>query len=125
MDSKLSAVVFVDLFFLPLIGIGPKIALVPFLDVTAGMDAATKARVTRKMLTTAAVVAVSLVALGELLTRLLHFSQGAFSIAGGIVLLIIAVSMILKTDDPDTRIGRPRRRTRCGSPSSRWPSRSS
>ena len=32
-----------DIFVLLLIGIGPKIALVPFLDVTAGMDAATKA----------------------------------------------------------------------------------
>jgi small neutral amino acid transporter SnatA (MarC family) len=100
MDSEISATVLIDLFFLLLIGIGPKIALVPFLDITASMDAATKGRVLRKMLTTAAIIAVSLVALGELLTRLLHFSHGALSIAGGIVLLIIAVSMILKTDDP-------------------------
>jgi small neutral amino acid transporter SnatA (MarC family) len=96
MPNKSVDVAFVvDTFLLLLIGIGPKIALVPFLEVTAGMDDATKSRVTRKMLTTAGVVAVILVALGELLTRLLHFSPGALSIAGGIVLLIIAVSMIL------------------------------
>lgn len=91
----------IDLFFLLLIGVGPKIALVPYLDVTNGMDEATRTRVARKMLTTVAIVAIALVALGELLTRLLHFSQGSLSIAGGIVLLIIAISMILKTENPD------------------------
>jgi MarC family membrane protein len=91
--------VVVEVFFLLLIGIGPKIALVPFLDVTAGMDAATKGLVIRKMLTTASVVAVILVLFGELLTRLLHFSTGALAVAGGIVLLIIAVSMVLGLGD--------------------------
>jgi hypothetical protein len=33
----------IDTFLLLLIGIGPKIALVPFLEVTAAMDGATKA----------------------------------------------------------------------------------
>jgi MarC family membrane protein len=91
--------VVVELFFLLLIGIGPKIALVPFLEVTAGMDAATKRLVIRKMLTTASVVAAILVVFGELLTRLLHFSAGALAVAGGIVLLIIAVSMVLGLGD--------------------------
>lgn len=49
----------IDIFLLLLIGIGPKIALVPFLDATAGMPAATKNRVVRKMLTTATSVAVA------------------------------------------------------------------
>jgi small neutral amino acid transporter SnatA (MarC family) len=89
----------VELFFLLLIGIGPKIALVPFLEATAGMDAATKGLVIRKMLTTASVVAVTLVLFGEILTRLLHFSTGALAVAGGIVLLVIAVSMVLGLGD--------------------------
>jgi multiple antibiotic resistance protein len=91
--------VVVDAFVLLLIGVGPKIALVPFLELTAGMDDATKARVTRKMIVTACTIALLLVALGEFLARLLHFSQGALSIAGGVVLLIIAVSMILGSED--------------------------
>jgi MarC family membrane protein len=89
----------VDLFLLLLIGIGPKIALVPFLEATAGMDSKTKGQVVRKMLTTATVVALLLIVFGGVLTRLLHFSTGALSIAGGIVLLIIAVSMILSRED--------------------------
>ena len=89
----------VELFFLLLIGIGPKIALVPFLEVTAGMDAATKGRVIRKMLTTVSVVAAILIVFGEFLTRLLHFSTGALAVAGGVVLLIIAVSMVLGLGD--------------------------
>ncbi len=84
----------VDVFLLLLIGVGPKIALVPYLDLTADMDPETRARVTRSMLRTAAVVAGILVVFGEILRRLLHFSTGALSIAGGIILLIIAVTMI-------------------------------
>lgn len=90
----------VDTFLLLLIGLGPKIALVPFLEVTAGIDDATKGLVVRKMLTTVGVVAVLLIGLGELLARLLHFSTGSLSIAGGIILLIIAVTMVLGTSEP-------------------------
>ena len=89
----------IDTFLLLLIGIGPKIALVPFLEVTAAMDSATKALIVRKMLVTAGVTAVILIGLGELLARLLHFSTGSLSIAGGIILLIIAVTMVLGSDD--------------------------
>ncbi len=92
--STVDVYLVVDVFLLLLIGVGPKIALVPFLEVTDGMDTATRARVTRKMLTTATVVALLLVTFGEILRRLLHFSTGALSVAGGIILFIIAVTMI-------------------------------
>ena len=90
----------IDTFLLLLIGVGPKIALVPFLEVTSGMDARTKALVVRKMITTVAVVAVILVVVGELLSRLLHFSTGSLSIAGGLILIIIAATMVLGSADP-------------------------
>ena len=90
----------IDTFLLLLIGIGPKIALVPFVEITAPLDAPTKALVVRKMLTTAGVVALILIGLGELLARLLHFSTGSLSIAGGIILIIIAITMVLGTGDP-------------------------
>jgi small neutral amino acid transporter SnatA (MarC family) len=76
---------------------------VPFVEVTAGMDAKTKGRVSRKMLTTAGVVAVILLAFGEILAKLLHFSTGALSVAGGIILLIIAVRMVLSPGDSETQ----------------------
>ena len=93
--KSVDAAAVIDIFLLLLIGVGPKIALVPFLDLTADMPAATKGRVVRKMLTTATAAAVLLLVLGGLLTRLLHFSTGALGISSGIILLIIAVSMIL------------------------------
>jgi small neutral amino acid transporter SnatA (MarC family) len=98
--TSINLTLVIDTFLLLLIGIGPKIALVPFLQVTAEIDQSTKQSMIRKMLTTAGVVAVLLIALGELLARLLHFSTGSLSIAGGIVLVIIAVTMVLGTADP-------------------------
>ncbi len=85
----------IDTFLVLLIGIGPKLALVPFLEITASLDEATKRRVRRKMLVTAATVAVALIVLGELLRALLHFSVASLSIAGGIILLVLAVWMVL------------------------------
>ena len=91
----------IDTFLLLLIGIGPKIALVPFVEITAPLDAATKALIVRKMLITAAVVALILVGLGEFLSRLLHFSTGSLSVAGGIILFIIAITMVRGSAEPD------------------------
>ncbi len=97
--ESLNATFVIDTFLLLLIGIGPKIALVPFLETTRQMPEATQRRVLRKMLTTAATVAVLLLILGGLLTRLLHFSPGALGVASGIILLIIAVTMVLGQHD--------------------------
>lgn len=93
--ESLDAAFVIDTFLLLLIGIGPKIALVPFLDATAGMPEAARRRVLRKMLTTAAAAAVLLLVLGGLLTRLLHFSPGALGVSSGLILLVIAVVMVL------------------------------
>ena len=84
-----------DLFILLLIGMGPKVALVPFLDLTANMEDETRRRVVRQMVRTAVVVALILVLLGAFLMRLLHISPGAVSIAGGIVFMLLALHMIL------------------------------
>jgi len=103
--ESLNATFVIDTFLLLLIGIGPKIALVPFLETTKQMSEATKRRVLRKMLTTAGTVAVLLLVLGGLLTRLLHFSPGALGVASGIILLIIAVTMVLGQHDQDSGSG--------------------
>ncbi|HKG24468.1 MAG TPA: MarC family protein [Thermomicrobiales bacterium] len=99
--ESITATSVVDIFLMLLIGIGPKLALVPFLHATAGMPEATKRLVLRKMLTTAGMVAAVLLVLGGLLTRLLHFSTGALSVASGIILFSIAIRMVLGRDDPD------------------------
>jgi multiple antibiotic resistance protein len=89
----------IEMLLLLLIGIGPKIAFVPFLRITAGMDPATQRRVATKMITTAGVVAIILILLGEILSNLFHFSHGALSIAGGVILLILAVTMVLGPEE--------------------------
>ena len=94
-QTSITAAGAIDTFLVLLIGIGPKIALVPFVEMTASLDPGAKQRVLRKMLTTAAAVAVILMVLGELLRALLHFTIGSLSIAGGVILLVLAVWMVL------------------------------
>ncbi len=94
-QTSITAAGAIDTFLVLLIGIGPKIALVPFVEMTASLDPAAKRQVLRKMLTTAATVAVLLMVLGELLRVLLHFTIGSLSIAGGVILLVVAVWMVL------------------------------
>jgi small neutral amino acid transporter SnatA (MarC family) len=94
-QSAITAQGVVDTFLVLLIGVGPKLALVPFLEITASLDAVTKRRVRRSMLVTAATVALILVLLGELLRALLHFTVESLSIAGGLILFVLAVGMVL------------------------------
>ncbi|MGD8463319.1 MAG: MarC family protein [Anaerolineae bacterium] len=73
---------------------GPKVALVPFLDLTAGMDGDTRTKIANRMVRTATAVALILVVLGAFLMKLLHFSPEALYIAGGIVFLLLALKML-------------------------------
>ena len=101
-SSSFDVYAILDIFLLLLIGVGPKIALVPFVELTAGMEPATKSRVLRKMLVTAGVVSVALLLLGGLLSRLLHFSTGALSVASGLILVIIAIEMVRGSSNDDS-----------------------
>ena len=94
-QTTITAAGAIDTFLLLLIGIGPKLALVPFVEITAPLDPAGKRQVLRKMLVTASAVAVVLIVLGELLRSLLHFTVASLSIAGGVILLVLAVWMVL------------------------------
>ena len=82
------------LLLLLLIGMGPKIALVPFLEKTKHFDAETQRAVGRQMVVTAVVTALVLFASGALLMRLLHITGGAVAVAGAIMLAILAINMV-------------------------------
>jgi small neutral amino acid transporter SnatA (MarC family) len=84
-----------EIFMLLLIGIGPKIALVPFINLTADLDKATQVAVANKSVRVAITWSLILVLLGWFLMRLLHFSTGAVLVAGGIVLLLLSLNMLL------------------------------
>ena len=102
-QTSITAAGTIDTFLVLLIGIGPKLALVPFVEITASLDAAAKRRVQRKMLATAGIVALILILLGELLRALLHFTISSLSIAGGVILLVLAVWMVLGQGSGDQR----------------------
>ncbi|MGO7037415.1 MarC family protein [Rhizobium acaciae] len=96
------------LLLLLLVGLGPKIALVPFLEKTHAFDAETKARIGRKMVLVAVVTALILFATGALLMRLLHITGGAVAVAGGIILALIAIKMASgPTEKPHEETGLP------------------
>lgn len=82
------------LLLLLLIGMGPKIALVPFLEKTKHFDAGTQRAVGRRMVVIAVITALVIFALGALLMRLLHITGGAVAVAGGIILAILAINMV-------------------------------
>ena len=88
-----------NLFVLLLIGMGPKIALVPFMNVTADMDGETKKKVANVMIRTGVGMALFLVVLGGFLMHLLHFTPGAIQAAGGIVLLLMGLKMVASSEE--------------------------
>ncbi|NOR90087.1 MAG: hypothetical protein GQ524_07510 [Anaerolineales bacterium] len=93
--------VILDVNVLLLIGMGPKIALVPFLELMADLDSATRKKVASRMVRTGMTVALILVFLGAFLMKLLHFSEGALYIAGGIVFLLLALKMLAGGGDDE------------------------
>ena len=105
--STFDVTIAIEVFLLLLIGVGPKIALVPFLETTAKMDKPIRDKVVRKMLRTASITAILLMIFGGLLTRLLHFSTGALAIAGGIILLVISMAMILSRGESQSQHDNP------------------
>ncbi len=92
--SVLNVELVVKLLLLLLIGMGPKIALVPFLEKTKHLDAATQRAVGKRMVLIAVVAAVVLFAFGWFLLRLLHITGAAVAVAGAIILAILAIPMV-------------------------------
>ncbi|WP_276122352.1 MarC family protein [Pararhizobium qamdonense] len=95
------------LLLLLLVGMGPKIALVPFLEMTKSFDAPTKAKIGRQMVLTATLTAVIIFATGALLMRLLHITGGAVAVAGGIVLGLLALKMAAGPAEKHDELGLP------------------
>ena len=91
--SSIDVALVAKLLLLLLIGLGPKIALVPFLDKTKGMSPEEQRATGRLMVKTAVVTALVIFVTGALLMRLLHITSGAVAVAGGIILALLAVKM--------------------------------
>ena len=92
--SVITAGLITKLLLLLLIGMGPKIALVPFLEKTKNFDAETQRAIGRQMVKVAVITALIMFAFGALLMRLLHITGGAVAVAGGIILATLAIEMV-------------------------------
>ena len=84
-----------DLFITIFIGMGPVKVLLVYLAVTQDASLDLQRRVARKTVTTATTVGVLLLLAGAILMRLLHFTRGALTIAGGLILLLLALNIVL------------------------------
>ena len=93
--SSINVALVTKLLLLLLIGLGPKIALVPFLDKTKAMPPEEQRATGRLMVKTAVVTALVIFVTGALLMRLLHITSGAVAVAvaGGIILALLAIKM--------------------------------
>ena len=84
-----------DLFLMIFIGMGPVKVLIIYMALTKNSSSALQHKVARKTILTATIIAIVLLLAGVFIMKLLHFTTGALSIAGGLILLILALSIVL------------------------------
>jgi len=97
----------IDIFLIIFIGMGPVKALLVYIGMTKDADRALQRRVAQKAIITATVVALLLLVAGAFFMRILHFTTSALTIAGGLILLILALNIVLspaKKEEPDAAL---------------------
>jgi len=94
-----------DVFLLVFIGMGPLKVLIVYISLTKEFSTELRRKVAQKMVFTATIVAIVLLVAGVLIMKLLHFTTGALSIAGGLILLLLALSMVLGNTEKNEHEG--------------------
>ena len=85
----------VELFIALFIGMGPIKVLLIYIAMTEGMSREVRRRMARRIVLVAGSVGIALFIFGAILQAILHFSIGALTIFGGLILLILALTMVL------------------------------
>jgi small neutral amino acid transporter SnatA (MarC family) len=85
----------VEIFIALFIGMGPIKVLLVYIAMTEGLSRETKRRVAKRTVLVAGVVGLGLFLLGAVLQAILHFSIGSLTIFGGLILLILALTMVI------------------------------
>jgi len=85
----------IEVFLALFIGMGPIKVLLVYISMTENMEKDVRRAVARRTVTVAAVVGLGLFILGAFLQAVLHFSIGALTIFGGLILLILALTMVI------------------------------
>jgi len=88
------------LVFIPIFVAIDGLGLLPiFISLTAEMDKTLKKRVIMNSILTAFIVSIVFILMGEFIFNILGITVNDFTIAGGIILLVIAISDIVKTQE--------------------------
>jgi multiple antibiotic resistance protein len=85
----------IDVFLILFIGMGPIKVLLLYVAATKDATKELQRKVAVKAVTTAAMVGIVLLFAGVIFMRLLHFSRGALTIAGGLILILLALNIVL------------------------------
>jgi small neutral amino acid transporter SnatA (MarC family) len=85
----------IDVFLILFIGMGPIKVLLLYVAATKDASKELQRKVAVKAVTTATTVGIVLLVAGVVFMKVLHFSRGALTIAGGIILLLLALSIVL------------------------------
>lgn len=88
------------LIFIPLFVAIDGLGLLPiFLSLTSGLDKNIKKKIIFHSVLTAFIVAIGFIFLGEFIFKSLDITVNDFKVAGGIILLVIAISDIVKSQE--------------------------
>lgn len=85
----------IDIFLVIFIGMGPIKVLLVYLGATQGVSKELQRKVAQKTVLVATVLAILLLVAGAIFMKILHFTTGALNIAGGLILLLLALNMVL------------------------------
>jgi multiple antibiotic resistance protein len=85
----------VDIATLLLVTVGPLKALIVFATLTARADADFRRQVAIRTVTVATIVTLVFVVAGNFFLQVFHISLPALKIAGGIILLLVALDMVM------------------------------
>ena len=85
----------INTFLLLFVTMGPIKALIVFAEMTTEVDSSIRRKIAIKAVSIAAVVGLIFIIFGQFLMKLFHFSLESLSIAGGLILLIFAINMVL------------------------------
>lgn len=85
----------IEVFLALFIGMGPVKVLLMFISMTEGMDSSVRRKMAKRTTLVAGAVGIGLFVLGAFLQSLLHFSIGALTIFGGLILLTLALNMVI------------------------------
>jgi multiple antibiotic resistance protein len=97
-----------DIFILLAITVGPTKAAAMYLASTVGAEPALKRQIAIRTVLTATVVCMIFALAGQPILRMFHISIPALLIAGGLILFVFALQLVLGEDHEELPDGAPR-----------------